>query len=336
MKSNKANIIDLKQKVFDMKDEPMPRGAWWWWFWLFFFNNSKNSEKPQQLMVLWSTKNVREIDCNNLKMVLEYSQDKSNLGGAVAAWYFDGKTMHHNFLLEPCTIHISDKTLSSDSSVPTSFSVTKTQNTVKIGNDFEFITRARNDHSFAEPTYHRHTYVGSIGHSLIRLNYLHLSGKVKNEPIHGSAYFQRVFMNAPAIPWYWGIFHFENGGILTYFNIHMLGKSFKKHVSLFDGNTLHEFGDAHIKRTGGTMPTFTVWGETNHEKITLTVDSYSHSSWTFRKKVFGIIPNKLTYNEYPAVISNLTLKNKKTGKTIELEDLGKSVGNAEHTTGLLL
>lgn len=333
---SKANLIDLEGKVFDIKNEPRPRGAWWWWFWLFFFNNPKNLEKPRQLMILWSTKNVKKIDCNNLKIKLNHSQDRSNLDGAVAAWYFDGEKMHHNFLLEQCNMNVSDKKLSSDSSIPTSFSINKTKNTVKIGSDFEFIAEAGNKHNFTMPTYHSHTYFGNIGYSMIRLNRLSLTGKIKNKPIHGSAYFQRVFVKAPAIPWYWGIFHFENGGILTYFKLHLLGKSFKKGISFFDGKKIHELININIKRLGGNIPTFTVSGENEHEKINFTVNSYSHSSWTFKKKTLGIIPNKLIYNEYPAVITNLKLTNKKTGKRIILEYLGKSLGNAEYATGLLL
>lgn len=332
----KPSLIELEQKVFDIKNEPMPHGAWWWWFWLFFFNNPKNPEKPRQLMILWSTKNVREIDCNDLKIKLNHSQDRSNLTGAVAAWYFDGEKMHHNFLLEQCDINVSDKELSSDSTIPTSFSINKTENTVKIGNDFKFIAESGNKHEFTMPSYRSNTYLGNMGYSIIKLNHLNLSGTIKNKSIHGSAYFQRVFVSAPAIPWYWGIFHFENGGVLSYFNPHLLGKSLKREILFFDGNKMHEFTDVNLKRSGERMPTFTLSGENEHEKINFGVNSYSHSSWTFRRKTLGIIPNKLTYNEYPAVISDLTLTNKKTGKKITLEDLGKSIGNAEHTTGLLL
>jgi hypothetical protein len=336
-KSN-ATVIDLEQKVFDIKNEPLHRGAWWWWFWLFFFNNPKNPATPQQLMILWSTKNVSEIECNNLTMRLNHPIDKSNLDGAVAAWYFDGETMHHNFLLEQCRIQVSDRGLSSDSRTPTWFSINKTENTVKIGDDFEFIAKAGNHHDFSTPSYRSHTYLGNKGYSIIRLNHLDLRGQLKNNPIQGSAYFQRVFVTAPAIPWYWGIFHFENGGVLTYFNPHLLGQSVKKEISFFDGNKLHEFTDIAIKLTvsGENIPTFTVSGENEHETITFIVNSYSHSSWTFRRRVLGIISNNLIYNEYPAVISDLKLANQQTGETIISEDLGKSVGNAEHTTGVLL
>ena len=339
----KIDLVDLEQKVFDIKNEPMHKGAWWWWFWLFFFDNPKNPGKPRQLMILWSIKNVKEVDCNYLKIKLDCSRDIRDFEGAVvAAWYFDGEKMHHNFLLEQCGIHVSDKELSSGSIMPTSFSINKTKNTIKIGDDFEFIAEAGTEtghkHHFTLPSYHSHTYVGSKGYSIMKLNHLNLSGKVKNKPIHGSAYFQRVFVNAPSIPWYWGIFHFENGGILSYFNPHLLGKSLKKDISFFDGKKMHEFIDINIKRSGEDTASlsFTVSGENEHEKINFTVKSYSHSSWTFKRKALGIIPNKLVYNEYPAVISDLKLTNKKTGKKIILEDLGKSVGNAEYTTGLLL
>jgi len=335
---SKAILIDLEEKVFDIKNEPMPRGAWWWWFWLFFFNNPKNPDKPRQLMILWSTKNVKEIDCNDLKIKLTHNQDRNTLDGAVAAWYFDGEKMHHNFLLEQCSININepDKKLSSDSSTPTSFSIDKTKNTVKIGNDFEFIAELKNKNEFTLPTHRSNTYIGSIGYSIIRLNHLDLRGKVNNESINGSAYFQRVFVNAPSPPWYWGLFHFENGSILTYFNPNLLGISFKKDITFFDGEKIHEFTDINVKRSGGKITVFTVSGENKHEKINFTVNSYSHSSWTFRKKTLGAIPNKLTYNEYPATISDLKIINKKTGGKIVLEDLGKSVGNVEHSTGFLL
>ena len=336
---NNVKSIDLEQKVFEIKNEPMPRGAWWWWFWLFFFDNPENPATPRQLMILWSTKNVREVECNNLKIRLNHHPmtDRSNLDGAVAAWYFDGEKMHHNFLLEQCNLKVSDSGLSSDSSTPTYFSINETENTVKIGDDFEFIAKAgNNNHDFTMPTYRSHTYLGNLGYSIIRLNHLDLSGKLEDKPIQGSAYFQRVFVTAPAVPWYWGIFHFENGGVLTYFRPHLLGKAVKKEISFFDGNKLHEFTDLNVTASGETMPTFTVSGENKHEKINFIVNSYSHSSWTFRRRVLGIIANKLTYNEYPAIISDLKLANKKTGETISSEEFGKSVGNAEHTTGVLL
>jgi len=336
MLKSKINIIDIEKKVFDIKNEPMPKGAWWWWFWLFFFDNPKNPEKPRQLMILWSTKNSKEIECNNLKIRLKPSLDRSNLCGAVAAWYFDGEKMHHNLLLEQCNINISEKELSSNSSTPTYFSINKNKNTIRIGNDFEFIAEAGNKHEFTKPLYQTSTYVGNKGYVIMKLNHLDLIGKVKNDPIKGSAYFQRVFINSLLPSWYWGLVHFENGSVLTYFKPYFLGKSIKKDISFFDGKKMHDFANIKLKKIGKDIPTFIVSGKNESEEIKFTLNSYSHSSWSFKKKSLGLVPVKLVYNEYPAVVSDFELKNKKTGEKIDLEDLGSSVGNAEHGTGFML
>ena len=335
MLKNKDEFVDLEKKVFDIKNESMPPGSWLWWFWLFFFNNPNNPEKPRQLMILWSTRNAKEMECNNLKIKLRQYPNRSIFHGAVAAWYFDGEKMHHNFLLEPCNIRINDKELYSESTVPTYFSI-GSKNIVKIGNRFELITKAENKHAFTSPVYQKNTYVGDKGYVMLKLNHLNLSGKVDNKPIHGSAYFQRVSVNSPLPCWYWGLVHFENGGVMTYFNPYFLGKSFRKDISFFDGEKMHKFDDMILKKRGEKTPSFIVSGENKNEKISFTISSYSHSSWTFKKKSLGFIPNKLVYREYPAFVSDFKLTNKKTGENINLENLGKSVGNVEHTTGFLL
>jgi hypothetical protein len=330
----KTLLTSLEQKVFDIKNEPMPGGAWWWWFWLFFFENPKNPKKPRQLMVLWSTKNEKEIQCNGLTIRMASPGDRSRLDGAVAAWYFDGEKMHHNLLLEQCKISVSDRLLSSESAVPTSFSLNKNKSEIRIGNDFHFIAES-GQREFEAPVYSANTYFGNLGYNLIRSNRLSLKGMIGTESISGTAYFQRVFVNAPSPSWYWGIFHFENGGILSYFNPSLFGKAIKKDISFFDGSRMHGFRDIKVRRSGGEVPKFDISAKSASEKISFTVESYSHSSWTFKKKTFGLIPNKLVYNEYPATISDLELTTK-AGERITLEKLGKSVGNAEHTTGMLL
>ncbi|MFH0817255.1 MAG: hypothetical protein V1909_01340 [Candidatus Micrarchaeota archaeon] len=330
----KMRLANLEEKVFDIQNEPMPGGAWWWWFWLFFFNNPKDPKKPRQLMILWSTKNVKEIQCNDLIIRLASQTDRSKLDGAVAAWYFDGEKMHHNFLLEQCIISISGKQLSSDSAVPTSFLVDKNKSDVRIGNDFHFIAESKESESEA-PNYNANTYIGNLGYGIIRSNRLDLKGMVGKEQISGTAYFQRVFVNALSPSWYWGLFHFENGGNLSYFRPYLFGKTIKKDITFFDGKKMHEFRDIKTRRLGKELPKFEISGENASEKISFTVETYSHSSWTFKKKTFGLIPNKLVYNEYPAVISKFEFTSN-TEEKITLEKLGNSVGNAEHTTGFLL
>lgn len=333
---DRSVFADMGLKVFDIDDEPMPHGAWWWWWWLFMFDNPKNPEKPRQLMILWSTMNVKEIECNDLPIKLNLTSDRSNIDGAVCAWYFDGEKMHHNFLREQCYLKVTENSIASGSAVPTSYSVDGSKSIVKIGDEFEFISDVEDINEFTLPVYNSHTYLGNLGFCILRFNRLGLTGEVNGEKITGTSYFQRVFVNAPSPSWYWGIFHFENGAIMSYFNPNLFGLSVSKNISFFDGSEMHEIKNVKVIRSGGEIPTFTISGDDGEKKMDFTVSSYSHSSWTFNKKRLGVIPSKLVYNEYPAVITDLRFADKKTGKITTLEDLGKSIGNAEHTTGLLL
>ncbi|MCK5023567.1 MAG: hypothetical protein KAS04_05315, partial [Candidatus Aenigmarchaeota archaeon] len=232
MKTKEKRVfIDLEKRVFDVKNETMTRGAWWWWFWLFFFNNPKNPDKPRQLMILWSTKNVKEIKCNHLKIKLDHDiTNKTNLDGAVAAWYFDGEKMHHNFLLEQCNVLLKEHGLLSKSKISTSFTMKGKKSIVKIGKDMEFVATAEEKYDMTKPYHNSNTYIRNLGYSIIKVNHLDLKGKVDNKPINGSAYFQRVFVNSPSVPWYWGIIHFESGALLTYTNFKMFAKNFKKDI----------------------------------------------------------------------------------------------------------
>lgn len=199
--TTKPGSISLEQKVFDIKNETMSGGEWWWWFWLFFFNNPKNPEKPRQLMILWSIKNVKEVYCNYLKIKSVLTSDRSVLDGVVAAWYFDGEKMHHNFVLEQCNLNISENELTSESEIPTSFSINKKECKVNIGSDFKFIAKSEGDHPYTMPSYNNHIYFANKGFSIVKVNHLNLSGEIEGKPIAGSAYFQRVFVNTPSPPW---------------------------------------------------------------------------------------------------------------------------------------
>jgi hypothetical protein len=331
----KSVKVACGEKVFDIKDEPMPDGAWWWWFWLFFFDNPKNPDKPRQLMILWSAKNDPEIDCNGLLIKPRLPLKKESLDGAVAAWYYDGEKMNHNFLLEKCNIEVSKNMLFAGGTTPTSFSIFEDVNEIKIGERFKFMATASGKDDFVSPSYHANNYLKDKGYAITKINRLDLTGLVDGSSVKGTAYFQRVLVNGPAIPWYWGAFHFEKGAVLTYTNQFILGKAVKKNISFYDGKDMHIFKNIKVRRTKDELPIFKVTGSNSREKIRFTVSAYSHSSWTFTKKPIKKIPNHLVYNEYPAVLSEFELANKKTKQKYTLNELGKAVGNAEHAVGYL-
>jgi len=287
-------------------------------------------------MILWSTKNVDEIDCNDYKISMGHKSGPGRLDGAVAAWYFDGEVMQHNYLLEKGVVELSEDRLDFKSSQPSSFEVDKGLNKIRIGDDFKFNASFIKNQPLIDPEYEVNQFPLGRSYSLIWAYRLGLTGKVMGDKINGSAYFQRVFVNAPAPPWYWGLFHFENGAVLSYHYPYLLGVPLKKEIIFYDGVKMHEFSNMNVERVEGDLPLFKVSGASDDCEISFCVESYSHSSWTFKKKTMGIIPNKLVYNEYPAKIIDFAFADKKTGKKKTLANLGNSVGNAEHTTGILL
>ncbi len=338
--SEKSNRI--QDSIFKVQGKKFSRGSWWWWFWLFFFNDS---EKPRQLMILWSTKKDRELECNDLKIRLNHKlaerSSRKIMDGAVAAWYFDGKKMHHNFLLEQVPLVFSENSLATGSG-HAEFAKNKNGYSVKIGKNIAFEISLREKNLFTMPT-HDSKKIFGFNYELLRMNKLDLKGTVNGKKIKGSAYFQRVFLDAPAMPWYWGVFHFKKGAVLSYFKPH-IGKYFgevsiKKDIAFFYKGKLHKMKNLKIKKKlKNGLPVFWVSGETKGEKINFKAEAYSDSWWKFRKKVFGILPVRSTFvwHEYPSVIRNFELTDKKTGKKITEKNIGLGIGNAEQSHGILI
>jgi len=327
--------VGFSEAVFDVQKEHMPHGAWWWWFWLFFFENPDDPQRPRQLMILWSTKNVRETAINGMNAVFDHPQPREVLD-VVAAWYYDGKKMHHNYVLEQCDIRIGDAGIESRSEVPTSFLIDGNTSTIKVG-DMEFIVDHPEDTEHSRATYSDSSLFGNWGYKIIRLNKGGLVAKVDGQESSGTAYFQRVFVNSPGVaPWYWGIFHFENGGELQYFMPYFMGKAFKRDVTYFDGKERHKFRDIEVDRVEGDLPEFRISASDGERSISFIVAPYSHSAWEFVSRPLKLFSPKLVYNEYPATIRDFIFEDKARGIRATGEDTGLGVGNAEHTTGMLL
>ncbi len=328
--------VNFKDAVFDLNRESKTHGAWLWWFWLFFFDNPKDPARPRQLMILWSTKNVKKITCNDCEFTFNHTTCGDLMDGVVAAWYFDGELMHHNLILEQCNLRMSGDSLSSESSTPTSFTVDSSKSRVKIGDRFDFTVEGSSKHKFNQPTYFKDKVILDYSYSLLRHNILKLKGVVDGQTVSGTGYFQRVSVNAPIPPWYWGVFHFEKGGVLTYFKPHIMDFELRGDIHFFDGVKMHVFYDMEVKCDKSDTPTFTVSGKNDSERISFNVASYSHSSWTFKSKPLNLLKTKLVYNEYPSKITDLELTSP-DGKTIlSFKDLGESIGNSELSEGVLL
>lgn len=328
-----GDAVDFRREIFNLSRENMRHKGWIWWFWLFFIDNPANPAKPGQLMILWSKKNAKKIGCNDV--LLDFTGNRKD-EGVVACWYFDGEKMHHNRILEQCPLDIQPDRISSDSATPTSFSVESDCCRVKIGDVFDFKVVGGSNHLFNQPTYHKDDILADFSYSILRHNRLELTGKVDGEKIGGTAYFQRVCVNAPMPPWFWGIFHFKDSATLTYFKPHFMGFELRGDICFFDGAEMHIFTDVGVTRVEGECPSFRVVGKNRQASISFTVSSYSHSSWTFTGRLLDILKTTLVYNEYPAKIRDLALTGNDGKTMISSEELGEGVGNAEHATGVLL
>ncbi|MCD6229702.1 MAG: hypothetical protein J7K00_02785 [Candidatus Diapherotrites archaeon] len=370
-KQDKNKQNDICEKIWEIDPSDKKTGTWWWWFWLFFIDSENNRDKPEQLMVLWSTKNNPKIKCNDIVMELNNQisplKDKTTFKGAVAVWYFDGEKMHDNYILENCNMTLDKKTrsLTSDSKDKTVFREKEGKFTVNISKGekkFTFTSKTMGSNRFTAVSATKSNYLkGLFSHGIIKLPKIGFDGLIKDtngkRDISGTAYFQKVTVNAPVSPWYWGIFHFEDGSILSYFNPY-IGTAIlkenipdclvpfdrkialKKGMYFFDNKTKkqHVFEGLSIKEqtNNQNQPTFKIRGENKDSKIAFTLDCYSNASWKFEKPTLGPVKTRLKYNEYPAKITFFELSFNKEEKKIVLNDLGKGIGNVEHSWGILI
>jgi hypothetical protein len=320
-------------RIFQM--ERRNRG-WLWWFWLFFFDNPDNPEKPRQVGILWSTKKDGKLKCNDKLMGSDnpYRPDGSIEGG-VAAWYFDGSEMHDQTILGKVTLDLTDTGITT-TSPKTAFRRVDGGFEVVVSEDMIFnATLLDSANEFISPWEKEHKVLG-FGYEMTGINKMKLDGLVDRRPTEGTCYFQKVYLSTAAPPWYWGIFHFDNGASMTYFNPHILGKSVKKDVSFHDGEKLHKFRGIKVDKTVvGDLPVFNVSSEDERARIEFLVEPYANTVWRFRKRKMGLFPVSFDYGQFPARIPRLRFEEKGTGRVITEEDVGIGIGNAEDSRGLL-
>jgi hypothetical protein len=87
--------------------------------------------------------------------------------------------------------------------------------------------------------------------------------------------------------------------------------------------------------TDEDLPVFHVTGENAEGSIDLELEAYSRAFWRFEQpKRAGLIKSILHYNEYPIQVNSFKLKS--GSERTDLDDLGWTRGNCEHTWGKLL
>ena len=65
------------------------------------------------------------------------------------------------------------------------------------------------------------SYTKNMGYEILRLHGALCKGKIGAEEVQGTAYFQKVCVQAPSPPWFWGMLHFDDGSYLDWFIPHL-------------------------------------------------------------------------------------------------------------------
>ena len=361
----------LIRSIWQPPQEWKTDGAWLWWFWLFFIHdeNTVKTGKCRQLMILWSIKKDDEIKCNSLDIrqpsQLETRADGTyRLNGAAAAWYFDGKRMHEDFVLETSAMSLDPRrcSLTAPGRTPSSFSMRGSDFVTRIKSgetEFEFVAKQSDMHPAVGPTHGATQLPAGMMIEGTRIETLELSGvethNGKKRALSGTAYFQKILLAAPPPQWYWGLYHFSDGSFFTYM-VPYAGRAaladnawkgarlrkpslpIKEDVFLYHAPSNRVFEGSRLSVTPAQIGNTGNW---QHElvgggadfTISATARAYSHACWSFRKKI-GILParSNFRYNEYPAVLESLKL----TTKGGECISLSNGWGNMENSWGFII
>lgn len=362
---------------------PQNHLTWDWWWWLVMLDDPKNVEPGKQLMVLWSTKDNEMVQVNDVSWNPKGKpgfdeQGAIRLDGMVCAWWFDGSVMHDEIISHVCDMIV----LPADhSSWPSSSKSNRGGGAVVPLLDSDCSMGMVEDRSkfwlnlnlserspiqsvqldltpwnpaMSTARQANATYAANMGYDILRLHGTKVSGVIDGESVSGTAYFQKVCVQAPSVPWYWGMLHFSDGSYLDWFLPHasltMLSRdarAWKKrdisHIALSQGGLFH---DAQNKRSErfeivsvkkekqpNNLPHFDVQLQNGRTTIHISAQAVERAHWDFHQPTRGGVWSHLTYNEYPLIVKTLRIEDE-FGVRVK-SDYEWLRGNAEHSWGFL-
>ncbi len=341
--------------------------TWWWWWFIFFFDNPANAQRTKQMVILWGTRNCRRLTINdNLWSNDEkFSRQEGNIEtrGVAAGWFYDGVTMHDPLFVDTGdlitrvagdggTLAVKSQSAYVLDATARPYRILVNRPDVRIDVSLDKWTAHLDE---IVPT--GKDYLGHLGYKMHKIRGSKAKGSITmagaREEVRGSAYFQKVRINSPTSPWYWGIFQTENGSYIDYFMPHIGPPALRrneKHRSNLDwgermlskgwqfieGDTgrLHKFKKIRMsKRYEDDLPVFLLQGEEGGQRLRMEMTSYARAYWKVVQPLLGPITTLLYYNEYPVNLTDFEYIEGSQKWT--LSDLGRVVGNCEHAWGIV-
>ena len=375
---------------------PIPRLSWWWYWVIMFVPDPDNPGRSRQLMVLWSTKETPAIRVSGhwWKPGSRMSIDEDGghvIPGMVCAWWYDGKRMFEPLVIKECRMALVNDEhplWPADGSGEGTGAIIPILDEdfslgMRPGNKGLWLCLTSDAEARAEGapttfeaeltpwwgppstlTYRNNVYGFDMGYDILRLQGTKLSLKVDGEEFEGTAYFQKVSVQAPSFPWYWGMLHFNDGSYIDWFKPHATPgmtsmddrpwrrRDFLRSPAIGTGI----FHDANRGRTenfkrcevevsepdgeeplrdeqGNALPKFRIRIWNGRTQISIDVRACSRARWTFDQPTRGGMVSHLTYNEYPLEVERIAILDEQGLRTID--DYEWIMGNAEHTWGVL-
>ncbi len=341
--------------------------TWWWWWFLFFFRNPARPDRTKQMVILWGTRNCRKLVINDIPWRNDGKFARQDNGidtrGVAAGWYYDGQKMHDPLFVDSGDLVIrmagDGGTLSVKSDSTYAFDVTARPYRILVNRPDARIDLTLDKWTeLMDPIVPTgKDFLGHLGYKMHKIRGSRASGTVSvagnEERVDGTVYFQKVRINSPTSPWYWGVFHSEIGSYIDYFMPHIGPQAMRRtasHASNLDwGERMLSKGFQFIDDTDGQMhklkairmskryeddlPIFLLQGESGNQRLRLEMAAYARAYWEIVQPVLGPMTTLLYYNEYPVNVTGFEYA--EGSKKWTLADLGRVVGNCEHAWGIV-
>jgi len=340
--------------------------TWWWWWWICFFKNDTNPQRTKQFVVLWATRNCKRVRVLDhlwyRQMPVRKEDGRIRFEGLSASWYYDGKRMH-----DP--LFIADGPMVSEwrgGSASLSLQNATSGFEGKVGNFriFADFPDVRIDLKASEWTPFLtqvvpsgKEFLGHLGYKMFKIRGSKVEGIIQIgdlvESVKGTAYFQKVRINSITSPWYWGVFHTENGSYVDYFMPHIGPPALRRSVShrscldwgewilsrswqFYDSSTDRVYKIKRVrmrKRYENDLPVFELAGEEGANRIRMTMEAYTRAYWRVEQPLLGFLSTVLYYNEYPVNVTEFDFRS--GSRRVQLEDISPIWGNCEHAWGIV-